>query len=205
MNRMQVKPGGSPFAVAPSCLVAIAFAAFYPPMAAAQPPSASDTNGPAQVAGQGPASKQGLGLQLGFNSDYKKVMLAYETPGLWSSRLPGDWGTLNLSVELGLSYWKSEWRNPASLWQISAIPILRWWPRETVYLEAGIGPTVVSRSEFAGRELSTRFQFGSYVGGGVLIDRTQRLGVRYSHYSNADIKTPNPGLDVVQLTYMYMF
>ncbi|TAL79108.1 MAG: acyloxyacyl hydrolase [Burkholderiaceae bacterium] len=187
------------------CLVVGTLIAFHPSVAVAQPMAGSGANNSVRIAGRGPDSMQGLGLQLGFNSDYRKAMLAYETPGLWRGKLPGDWGRLNLSVELGLSYWKS-WRgDPDSMWQVSAIPILRWWPRETIYLEAGVGPTVLSRSEFAGRELSTRFQFGSYVGGGILIHGTQRLGIRYSHYSNADIKTPNPGLDVVQLAYMYMF
>ncbi|MGC8508710.1 MAG: acyloxyacyl hydrolase, partial [Thiomonas sp.] len=31
------------------------------------------------------------------------------------------------------------------------------------------------------------------------------LGLRYTHYSNADIKRPNPGQDYVQLCISYVF
>lgn len=170
--------------------------------ALAQPVGVSDS-GNGRIESQHPSS--GLGLQLGFNSDYRKATLAYETPALWSHRFSGDWGRLDLGVELGVSYWDSRREDPTSMWQLSAIPILRWWPGESVYLEAGVGPTIMSRSEFAGRELGTRFQFGSYLGAGFTIQDRHRIGIRYSHYSNASIKKPNMGLDIFQLTYTYRF
>lgn len=148
--------------------------------------------------------KQSVGVQLGANSNYKKAMLSYEPPRLWSHQLSGA-GRLDLDVELGLAYWTSRRRAPKSLWQVSAIPFLRWWPKESLYIEVGAGPTLLSRTRFAGRELSTRFQFGSHVGAGVLFHDTHRIGLRYSHYSNANIKKPNQGLGALQLTYSHLF
>lgn len=173
--------------------------------AGAQPVALPALSNPVQAVDRGFVSKQGLGIQFGFNSDYKKGILAYEPVNMWDHQFAPGWGMLGLTVEFGASYWKSRRRDRNSMWQLSAIPILRWWPQEKFYLEAGVGPTLLSRSQFAGRDLSTRFQFGSYFGAGVLIQNAHRVGLRYSHYSNANIKRPNPGLDVFQLTYTYMF
>lgn len=148
---------------------------------------------------------QGWGLRVGYNSDYRKIALVYETPTWWSYQSHNGWGRLDLGAELGVSYWKAEHRDPDSMWQLSAIPMLRWWPNETFYAEAGVGPTVLSRTRFAGKEFGSAFQFGDHVGLGMVINRAHRIGVRYSHFSNAGIKKPNPGLDVVQLTYTYQY
>jgi len=145
-------------------------------------------------------------VRLGYNSDYRRAALAYETSTLWSHAFQNGWGRVALNVELGLSYWKARRSvSPQSMWQVSAIPQLRWWPNELFYLEAGVGPTMLSRSEFAGRDLSTRLQFGSHFGTGFLLGKSQKLGIRYSHVSNAGIKKPNPGLDLLEVTYTYQF
>ena len=40
---------------------------------------------------------------------------------------------------------------------------------------------------------------------GFLLTPNNRIGLRYSHFSNASIKRPNPGLDAVQVSYTYQF
>ena len=185
------------------CSVA-ATAFFWPLPGAAQPVGTPVAGDSSRGATQAAASTQGLGLRLGYQSDYSKASLVYETPRLWGHQFQ-NWGRLDLDVELGVSYWRTNEGKSQSMGQLSAIPMLRWWPNESFYLELGSGPTVLSRSEFAGLEFSTRFQFGSHVGMGLLIDKAHRVGIRYSHYSNADIKKPNPGLDVVELAYTYRF
>ncbi|MBP6019954.1 MAG: acyloxyacyl hydrolase [Burkholderiaceae bacterium] len=160
---------------------------------------------PIVVAAQVPPSTQGLGLYLGYNSDYRKATLGYETPRLWGHQFQNGWGRVDLSVELGVSYWEAKRGRSESMGQVSAIPMLRWWPTDGFYVELGSGPTVMSRSEFAGRDLGTRFQFGSHLGTGLLIKKVHRIGIRYSHYSNANLKKPNPGLDLLGLTYTYQF
>ncbi len=76
---------------------------------------------------------------------------------------------------------------------------------ERFYIEAGIGATVLNHASFADKDLGSAFQFGDHIGLGFLVTPQSRLGLRYSHFSNAGIKTPNPGLDVTQVTYTYQF
>jgi len=146
----------------------------------------------------------GWGLRVGYNSDYRKIGLMYETPTWWSHQSQNGWGRLDLGAELGVSYWKAEHGKPDSMWQLSATPMLRWWPSDAFYAEIGIGATVLSRTHFAGHDLSTAYQFGDHVGVGTVIG-AHRIGLRYSHFSNAGLKKPNPGLDLLQLTYTYQF
>lgn len=183
----------------------VATGLFWLSPAAAQSAGTSGATGSTQIAVQAPAPVQGLGVRLGYDSDYSKASLVYETPRLWGHQFQNGWGRVDLNIELGISYWRTNRGRSESMGQLSAIPMLRWWPNESFYLELGSGPTVLSRSEFADRDLGTRFQFGSHVGMGFLIDKAQRVGIRYSHYSNADIKKPNPGLDMVELAYTYQF
>lgn len=180
-------------------------ALLLPGVAAAQPVDAASLGSATQIAGPGPASVQGLGVYLAYNSDYSKATLGYETPRLWGHQFHNGWGRVDLNLELGVSYWQARHGRSNSMGQVSAIPILRWWLTDGFYLEVGSGPTMLSRSEFAGRDLSTRFQLGSHLGTGFLINKAHRIGIRYSHYSNANIKKPNPGLDLLGLTYTYQF
>jgi lipid A 3-O-deacylase len=165
-------------------------------------PNLNDTN---QVETGGPTTAHGVGMRLGYHQDYRNAALTYETPSLWSHESQSGWGRVELSVELGLAYWKAIRGESESMGQIAAIPILRWWPSQRFYLEIGSGPTMLSRSEFSGYDLSTRFQFASHFGAGMLINKRHRLGVNYSHHSNASIKKPNPGLNMLELAYTYRF
>lgn len=173
--------------------------------AAAQPASKPDLTGQSSVAEQNAGAMQGLGLSLGYHSDYKRATIAYETPSLWGHQFNNEWGRLDLYLDLGLSYWDPKQSRAKTMGQLSAIPTVRWWPREGIFVELGSGPTLLSRSEFAGRNLSTRFQFGSRIGVGFLTKSGHQLGLRYAHFSNASIKKPNPGLDVLELAYSFRF
>lgn len=154
---------------------------------------------------QAAAPGQGFSLQYGYHSKYQRLGLAYETPSLWRYDFTHG-GRIDLNVELGASYWKASGdREPDSMWQVSAVPMLRWWPSDAYYLEAGVGPSLLSRAHFAGKQLSTRFQFTSHIGGGILVGDAHRFGLRYTHVSNASIKTPNPGLDLIEVSYTYQF
>ena len=73
--------------------------------------------------------------------------------------------------------------------------------QRTLYIEAGVGATVLTRTRFSNRNIGSAFQFGDHIGVGFLLTPNSRVGVRYSHFSNAGIKRPNPGLDTVQLTH----
>jgi lipid A 3-O-deacylase len=57
------------------------------------------------------------------------------------------------------------------------------------------------------REFSTRFQFGEFIGAGVLFGPRRELGVgvRLQHVSNGGIRNPNPGLTFVSVVGRYDF
>lgn len=148
----------------------------------------------------------GIGLHYGVGDHYQRAELVYETPGLQLIKFDGNWGRLDLTGEFGAAYWwASGSRSPSNVWQFNAIPMFRWWMSERFYVEAGIGATAFTSTRFADKDISTAFQFGDHIGMGFLVTPNNRLGLRYSHFSNAGIKRPNPGLNVVQLTYTYQF
>lgn len=152
------------------------------------------------------ATQGGIGLHYGVGDHYQRTELVYETPGLQLFKSDGNWGRVDLTGEFGVAYWTANGsRSPSHVWQFNAIPMFRWWMSERFYVEAGIGATAFTHTRFADENISTAFQFGDHIGMGFLVTPNNRLGLRYSHFSNASIKRPNPGLDVLQLTYTYQF
>jgi len=75
------------------------------------------------------------------------------------------------------------------------------------YAEAGIGPHLLSETSLGYKQYSTAFQFGSLIGFGLGFgDKGQyELSYRYQHISNADIKTPNNGINLHILRLGYSF
>ena len=158
----------------------------------------------AAAAGTRAADFAVLDLHLAQGKNFKRLTLGAETDPAWSRGL--SWGRVDLLAEFGLSYWRAD--QPGAndrLWQLNAIPIVRWWPTERFYLEGGVGLTVFDRTRFIDKELSTAFQFGDHLGLGWQLTPSIRIGARVSHFSNAAIKRPNPGLDATQLTLAYRF
>jgi len=159
----------------------------------------------AQSAAQ-PGSEGGVSVHVGVGEKYNRATINYETAPVWGTEFGGNWGRLDLTGEFGVSYWKAHsGKHPNNAWQLSAIPFLRWWVTDRFYLEGGIGATVFNKTQFADKTISSAFQFGDHIGLGYQLTPNSRLGLRYSHFSNAGIKRPNPGLDVTQLTYTYLF
>ncbi len=151
-------------------------------------------------------STGGVGLRYGAGSNYQRATLNYETPTLWDYNLGGNWGRLEVTGEAGVSYWwASGSRKPSTAVQLHATPFLRWWIGERFFIEGGIGATVFNKTRFADKTISTAFQFGDQIGIGFLMTPNSKIGLRYAHFSNASIKTPNPGLDIVELGYTYRF
>jgi lipid A 3-O-deacylase len=85
------------------------------------------------------------------------------------------------SVQLGTSLWRVD----------------RSWG----YVEAGIGAYLLSKTiNNDANRLPSSFQFGSHVGAGVRIGERARIGVALQHLSNAGLKQPNGGIDLIELT-----
>jgi lipid A 3-O-deacylase len=113
----------------------------------------------------------------------------------------------------------SQWRAPAysgsgghsNYSQLGAIAGLRWHFDEGAspwFVEAGLGGTVMDHLyRTPDRVFSTRFQFTEQFGFGRSFGSqgAHELSVRWQHFSNSDIKKPNPGENFVRVRYLYRF
>lgn len=162
---------------------------------------------PALAQEGGAGSAGAYSLQLGNGRHASRAGLSWETAPWWG--LPGDarHGAWTAVTEFGAAQWVAHGDlAPATVWQLSVTPIFRYWPVDHpgLYLEGGIGVSAFRHTYFAGDAISTAFQFADHLGMGYQMAPHHRIGVRLSHYSNAGIKSPNPGLTVLQLSYTYL-
>ncbi len=121
---------------------------------------------------------------------------------LWGGEFTGmteAYGALWRTREVG-----GGWQRYA---QLNLVPMLRLrfgQGRSPWFAEAGIGASLMDEVyRTPDRDFSTRFQFADVVGVGRSFgaDRRQELSLRVTHYSNAGIRNPNPGINFLQLRY----
>lgn len=83
--------------------------------------------------------------------------------------------------------------------------------RFPLWLEAGVDATGLTRTKFGApgevgfKDFGIPFQFTSHIGLYYDIASWLRAGVRYQHMSNADIGSPNPGLNLYEVYASYVF
>lgn len=114
-------------------------------------------------------------------------------------------------LEASAGYWDVSGGDNVS--ELSLTPVLRlqgksMGPGLNWFAELGIaGGHVLSETRIAGKDISSAFQFGSHIGGGVRFGDKQQweLMYRLQHLSNAGIETPNPGVDfhIIRLGYWF--
>ncbi|MGQ0656255.1 MAG: acyloxyacyl hydrolase [Betaproteobacteria bacterium] len=112
-------------------------------------------------------------------------------------------------------YWDAQvgmWDNragPGSLADLSLTPVFRLAAADSpVYFEGAIGFHYLSDyPSRGGSAFATRFQFGDHLGVGVRFGerRAHDLSVRLQHVSNAGIKNPNPGINLILARYQHHF
>jgi len=74
------------------------------------------------------------------------------------------------------------------------------------YVEGGVGAHYLSDLyDNAGRQMSTRFEFGDHVGMGYVFANKLDVGLRLQHFSNGGIKHPNDGVNFAVLRAAYQF
>ena len=119
-----------------------------------------------------------------------------------------SWLHNNLSgfFEASANYWNKDGDEIAGV-GFSPVFVLQpklelgdWHP----YIDGGIGVAGISKTQIAGRNMSSLFQFEDRVGVGVKW-RKLDLNVGYLHYSNANIVGPNQGIDIYIATVGYAF
>jgi lipid A 3-O-deacylase len=137
------------------------------------------------------------------------------TAGLvWPWGWRSSWHNAQVSgvTEASLGEWSArEVGERRAFTQLAVLPLVRLRFRGGAspwFVEGGIGVSVMSPVyRTATKEFSTSFNFVDAIGIGRSLDAQHRheLGLRLQHVSNADIKTPNPGENFVQLRYAVAF
>ncbi len=70
------------------------------------------------------------------------------------------------------------------------------------YLEAGFGGYLLSKTiNNQDTRMPSAFEFGSHLGFGFALTKTQSVGIALQHLSNAGIKQPNGGIDLLLVQY----
>ena len=121
----------------------------------------------------------------------------------------GEW---TAHAEGFVSYWNAPQvaGSHKNFWQVGLVPVLRYrfGASSPLFAEAGIGVTFMDDVYTSRRKtFATRFQFQDTLGIGMNLGakREHEIGVRFSHFSNAGIKKPNPGENFTQLRYAHSF
>lgn len=132
---------------------------------------------------------------------------------------PWAWRTSLLGTEVGGqtelygSWWSAHEAGGGrqSFAQVGLVPVFRFRldeGRSPWFLEAGIGATYMNKVFITpDKTFSTRLQFHDTLGVGYSFgaDRASEFGLRLTHYSNAGIEKPNPGINFLQLRYGVRF
>ena len=141
--------------------------------------------------------------RLGLQNKWERTWL---NDGAWY--VGGYW-------DAELAYMESDHKNSENdnLFDLGLTPVFRMQRDATLssgvspYAEVGIGPHLISETRLGKQQYSTAFQFGSLIGFGLGFgDKGQyELSYRFQHISNADIKTPNNGINLHILRLGYSF
>jgi len=97
-------------------------------------------------------------------------------------------------------------RDDLNLVQIK--PIIRLYPsgqQGSFFMEAGLGVAKLSKKSFEQIVIRTQGNFVIHAALGWRFNPTNKLSLRYSHYSNGYAHTPNPGIDAIAINYHWSF
>ena len=131
----------------------------------------------------------------------------------WAWRAQAWGGELSLQTELFASYWRARSLagGRASYTQVGLLPLLRLRldeGRSPWFIEGGIGLSLTDRLFVTPeRRMGSRWNFSDSLAlGRQFGDSGQHeLSLRWQHTSNAGLKQPNPGVDLLMLRYSSWF
>ncbi|MFC0118657.1 acyloxyacyl hydrolase [Pseudoalteromonas xiamenensis] len=139
--------------------------------------------------------------------DVDGIKLAYQYHA--KEFLPEDWQHLDLFFESSVNFWRyGDNNNHDRNFVLAVTPVFRY-PFSQINgrplsVEFGIGAALLDDTEFAGKDVSTHYQFEDRLGLVYSLGKAN-IALRYMHYSNAGFKKPNPGLDFLSLSYSSYF
>lgn len=148
------------------------------------------------------ADELAAALRHGASGDYHRIGASLRLGALWNA----DWGNwraaLHPELEVGRIRYHGSRPGADHLDQGGAVALFRVVREGSglrPYAEIGVGAALFSRTSLGNKDFSTRFQFSEHLGLGVELPRGFSVGWRFSHYSNADLKLPNDGIDFHQI------
>lgn len=135
--------------------------------------------------------------------DVQGLKLAYQQQMPWLHNISPQ---LTMLLEASANFWRYGPTNSSDSNAVLAFsPILRYPLGEQFGMqwdvEFGIGVSLLDDTRFAGKDVSTHYQFEDRLGLVAWLSPQQSMTLRYLHYSNAGFKKPNPGLDFISLSY----
>ena len=151
-------------------------------------------------------------LQVGRAHEADMLILGATWDWAWQRDTP--LGRIGGYSEASIGRWRSEvGEDGASDWvtQWGVTPVLRLHPLSgggRWFVEIGIGANLlVPVYSTSSKRFSTTFNFGDHLAVGRQFGERGRheLALRFQHFSNAGIKSPNPGEDFLQLRYIRRF
>lgn len=124
--------------------------------------------------------------------------------------MPEFIGSPKLKIDSALNHWQDSNDTSDNITAFTISPVLSWHiagSERPLYLEAGIGGSYFDKTSLGNRNFSTKFQFEDRISLSWQFSKSSdvRLDFGYTHYSNADIKRPNDGLDFYWLSVVQPF
>ena len=131
----------------------------------------------------------------------------------WSLPWRSASGAYSARAEVFASVWRarSYAGGDRNLVQLGVVPMVRWRPddgRSPWFVEGGVGLSWLDRQlHTPERSFSTRLNFSDNVGVGRSFGAggEHELSLRWQHTSNAGIRKPNPGQDLLLVRYAHAF
>lgn len=143
--------------------------------------------------------------------DVHGIRLGYRPLEMHFATLP-VLGDASIYVEASTNFWRygdpTEYQTNVAL---AVSPVLKkqfaTWYGKPVFWEFGIGVSMLTEREFAGKDLGSHFQFEDRIGLLIELDqeKSKTLAIRYMHYSNAGLSSRNPGMDFLNIAYSWRF
>ena len=133
------------------------------------------------------------------SNETDNVRLAYRHP----LKDNGAWW-MPSHAQLGASVWQvPDIRGTTRRFDLNATAIWRS-DKPWGYWEAGFGGYLLSKTiNNEDTRMPSAFEFGSHIGAGLRFAGKHTIGVGLQHLSNAGIKQPNGGIDLVLVQYSY--
>lgn len=141
----------------------------------------------------GEGNVDGIKVAMQFHTDYLKKY------------------SKNMSIyfESSINLWKYGVQNRHDTNFVLAISPVFQYPIGAInnfemFAEFGIGLSLLNDTKFAGKNVSTHYQFEDRLGIMTRFGKNNanQISLRYFHYSNGGLKKPNPGLDFISFSYM---